>query len=93
MNRVLSILLGSAILLLTSCGGGWNEDRKTKIKNDCISEGNYDCDCFVKTTIEVFPNPEDYNNQSEEDKAKYEEKLKACEVEVDDSADEDLESF
>ncbi|MEX2485009.1 MAG: hypothetical protein WED10_10630 [Brumimicrobium sp.] len=93
MNRVFGILLGGAVLFLTSCGGGWNDERQTQIKNDCVSEGNYDCDCYLKTTMEVFPNPEDYNNQSDEDKTKYEEKLQACEVEVDDSDDENLESF
>lgn len=93
MNRVFGILVGSVLILLTSCSGGWNDERQTQIKNDCLTKGNYDCDCYLKTTMEVFEDPNDYNKQSDEDKETYAEKLKECEVEVDDSADDNLESF
>lgn len=93
MNRIFSILVSSGLFLLTSCGGGWNDARQTRIKNDCLTKGNYDCECYLETTMEIFENPQDYNKQSDEDKATYAEKLKECEIEVDDSADENLESF
>lgn len=92
MKRLVSLFMLGAVLVMSSCGGGWNEEKKTKIKNDCVAEGGYDCDCYVKKTVETFKTPEDYNNKSDDAKAKYEKALKECEKEVEES-DENLESF
>ena len=92
MKRLVSLMMLGSVLLMSSCGGGWTEEKKQKIENDCVADGGYDCDCYVNKTVETFKNPEDYNNQSAEMKEKYEESLKSCEKEVEES-DENLESF
>ena len=91
MKRLVSLLMIGTVLLLSSCGGGWDEERKNKIKNDCIAEGGYDCDCFVEKTLETFKTPEEYNNQSDDAKAKYEEALEGCATEEEENT-ENLES-
>lgn len=92
MKRLVSLLMLSSVLLMSSCGGGWNDEKKQKIKNDCIADGGYDCDCYVKKTVETFKTPEDYNNRTAEAKESYEEALKDCEKEVEEN-NENIESF
>ena len=93
MNKLFTILLGTSVLFLASCGGGWSEDQKTLIKNECITMGGYDCDCYVEKAVEAFETPEEYNKKASEANEKFETALIKCEVEIDESADEELESF
>ena len=60
-------------LVLTSCWG-WTDERKQKVKNKCQEE-MYDCDCYLKVTLDMFESPDDYNNPSDEKLAEYEERL------------------
>ena len=51
---------------LTSCSdpNEWNDERKQIVKDKCDSE-LYDCDCFLNSTMEYFPNAQDYNTTLE----------------------------
>lgn len=51
---------------LTSCSdpNEWNDERKQIVKDKCDSE-LFDCDCFLNSTMEYFPNAQDYNNTLE----------------------------
>lgn len=69
--KFLPILIVSVVL--TSCWG-WTEGRKQKVKDKCQAE-MYDCDCYLKVTLDMFESPDDYNNASDEKLAEYEEKL------------------
>jgi hypothetical protein len=67
-NKVfLSMTLVLTSLLISSCGG-WTDERKEKIMGKCI-EDKFDCDCYLKVTMEKYPDPEDYNKKSEKDEA------------------------
>ena len=71
----------SLLLFISSCdNGSWNDERKQKILDLC-QEDFYDCECYLKTTIDVFPIPEDYNTK-DEDKSK--EELEAYWTKIDD---------
>ncbi len=89
MSKYLTFSLFSALLLLASCGG-WSEDQKTQIKNKCLGNGGYDCDCYVKTVVEKYPEPEDFNKLSQEEQGTV---VEGCAVEVEETPEEDLESF
>ncbi|HZH85810.1 MAG TPA: hypothetical protein VFD77_00740 [Brumimicrobium sp.] len=93
MNKLITLLLGTVVLFLASCGGGWSDDQKTIIKNECITMGGYDCDCYVDKAVESFENPESYNKKDSEAQKKFETAIIKCEVEVDESAEDNLESF
>ncbi|HLW30301.1 MAG TPA: hypothetical protein VKX29_05545 [Brumimicrobium sp.] len=93
MNKLFTLLLSSVVLFLTSCGGGWSEDQKTIIKNECITMGGYDCDCYVEKAVTIFQNPEEYNKKASEVQEKFETAIQECVVEVDENADDNLESF
>lgn len=93
--KILTIIFISSTL--TGCWG-WTDARKKTIKNKCQSE-KYDCDCFLKVTLDMFEAPEDYNNASDEELAKYEERLNSeCKIPEDEKAadegwkDEDIEA-
>ena len=73
----------SLLLFISSCdNGSWNDERKQKILDQCI-EDDYDCDCYLKTTIEAFPIPEDYNIKLENEE-KYQEEVDAYYDKIDD---------
>lgn len=57
-------------ILFASCDDpeAWTEERKQIVKDKCDSE-MYDCDCFLKTTMESFPNAQDYNKTLENESA------------------------
>lgn len=57
-------------VLAVSCDdpNAWSDDRKQIVKDKCDSE-MFDCDCYLKTTIETFPNAQDYNKTLENESA------------------------
>jgi hypothetical protein len=65
MKRIYTYLALLTITLV-SCGNPdeWNEERKQIVKDKCDSE-LFDCDCFLESTIEYFPNAQDYNKTLE----------------------------
>lgn len=77
------------LLAVTSCGGGWSEDQKTQIKNQCLGNGSFDCECFVESVVKAHPNPDDYNALTQEEKDAL---VVECEVE-EELTEENLESF
>ena len=79
------LLLGGLALIMTSCGG-WGEDEEEKLHAKC-KEHIYDCDCYVKTTVEFFESPDDYNDNSEGNE-KYAEALEDCMKEVEGDGEE-----
>lgn len=51
-------------LALSSCGGGWTEEKKTDMKNTCsgLMKINFDdadavaiCDCYINGLVQKFP--------------------------------------
>lgn len=61
------LLIGGITLALASCSGDpdeWTDERKQIVKDKCDSE-IFDCDCYLETTIEYFPNAQDYNKTLE----------------------------
>jgi hypothetical protein len=92
MNKLFSLLLGTSFLILTSCGGGWSEDQKNTVKNECITMGGYDCDCYVTKATETFKNPAEYNKKASELNEKFDTAIEECEVQVEEN-DDSLESF
>lgn len=92
MNKLFSLLLGTTFLILTSCGGGWSDDQKNTIKNECITMEGYDCDCYVDKAVEIFKSPEEYNADASELKEKFETAIEECEIQEEEN-DDDLESF
>lgn len=65
MKRIYTYLALLTITLV-SCGNPneWNDERKQIVKDKCDSE-LFDCDCFLESTIEYFPNAQDYNKTLE----------------------------
>lgn len=92
MKKLFSLILGTALLTLTSCGGGWSDDQKNLVKNECITMGGYDCDCYVEKATETFENPAEFNKKSSELNEKFEASIKDCEVQVEEN-DDNMESF
>lgn len=92
MNKLFSLLLGTTFLILTSCGAGWSEDQKNTVKNECITMGGYDCDCYLNKATETFKNPAEYNKKASELNEKFETAIADCEVKVEEN-DDNLESF
>lgn len=90
MSRILTFALFSTLLILTSCGGGWSDEQKAQIKNKCIADEGFDCDCVVESVVKAHANPDDYNKLSDEDKDAL---VKDCVVEVEEEAEDELESF
>lgn len=74
-----TIYLSFALLTisLVSCGNPdeWNDERKQIVKDKCDSE-LFDCDCFLESTMESFPNAQDYN-KTLENESKNQEKVDA----------------
>jgi len=50
-------------VLLASCGG-WTDARKQTVLDKC-QDDLYDCDCYLKTTMEVFEDPDTYTSTLE----------------------------
>lgn len=90
MNRIFYLILSTLVLTTVTSCGGWSEDQKTQLKNNCIGSGTYDCDCYVKTITEKYENSDDYNKL---DQSAKDELLKDCVVEVEAPAEEEIESF
>ncbi|PKR81002.1 hypothetical protein CW751_07495 [Brumimicrobium salinarum] len=93
MNKLFTLLLSSTVLFLASCGGGWSDDQKNMVKNECITEGGYDCDCYVDKAVETFKNPEAYNAMEDAKKEAFNTAIEDCEVEEEAVDEENLESF
>lgn len=72
-------------ILFTSCDDpeAWTDERKQILTDKCDTD-LYDCDCYVKTTVETFPKAQDYNKTLENESANedkidaYYEKLSEC---------------
>jgi hypothetical protein len=86
MKICLPILL---CLLLTSCAGGWTEEDKKQLRNDCVEQAKTQisaentakyCDCFVEQMVKTYPV---FNDVMEHYKSDSVEKLKAhCRHEI-----------
>lgn len=92
MSKGILFLFISSVLILSACGGGWSDEQKEQLKNRCIGDGSYDCDCYVESITKAHEDPETYNALSKSDKDKL---VESCAVEEDAASDseEDLESF
>lgn len=93
MKKLFTLLLSSSLLLLASCGGGWSDEQKQLIKNECITEGGYDCDCYVEKAVETFKDPKEYNDGSSQLHEKFEQLTEECKVKEDSTEEEEMESF
>lgn len=89
MSKYLTYSLLSVLLILTSCAGGWSDDQKKQINNTCLGSGLYDCDCYVEEVVKAYPNPDDFNNLTQEEKDAV---VENCAVEIE-AEEEELESF
>lgn len=60
-------------LFFTSCSDpdAWDDEKKQIVKDKCDAEV-FDCDCFLKTTMEEFPKAQDYNKTLENESANQE---------------------
>ena len=77
------------IITLSSCAGGWSDEDKKQLRNDCvqqaktqISEANTAkyCDCFVEQMVKTYPV---FNDVMEHYQSDTVEKLKAhCRHEI-----------
>ncbi len=70
-------------LFLASCAGGWHDEDKAKLRNDCMSQSahqigeakaNAYCDCFVEQVVKTYPVFNDFMDHMSLDTV---EKLKA----------------
>lgn len=76
-------------ILLTSCAGGWTEDDKKKLRDDCVEQARSQiseeqtkkyCDCFVEQMVKTYPVFNDMMDHYQSDTV---EKLKAhCRHEI-----------
>lgn len=76
-------------LLLCSCAGGWTEDDKKKMRDDCLQQSkgqigedkaNKYCDCFVEQMVKTYPV---FNDMMEHYQSDTVERLKAhCRGEI-----------
>ena len=55
---------------LMSCGG-WTDARKQTVRDKCDGD-IFDCDCFLKTTMDVFEDPNAYTSTLENESANQE---------------------
>lgn len=90
MKRSLFFALLALTTFLASCGGGWTDEKKELIKNKCIANARYDCDCYLEKVVASFENPDDFNALSQEEKA---ELVVDCEQEEEIINEDELESF
>lgn len=80
MKKLFSLMVGGLIFLASSCGGGWTDEQLNVVKNDCVMEGKYDCDCYVKKAKEMFKNPEEYNKPDSQTYQEFEKAIANCVV-------------
>ncbi len=84
------MLLACLVLFsLSSCSGGWTEEDKKSLRNDCLEQSRAQipeaqaakyCDCFVESMVKTYPV---FNDVMEHYKSDTVEKLKAhCRQEV-----------
>lgn len=91
MKTTLFLLLASALTIFSSCQGGWSEDQKTALKNNCIGSGNYDCDCYLEKITTSHEGEETFNALSQAEK---EELVQSCYQETFPGEEEgEIESF
>lgn len=90
MKRSLFFTLLALTTFIASCGGGWTDEKKELIKNKCIANAKYDCDCYVEKVVAKYENPDDFNALSQEDK---EELVADCAQKEEVINEEELESF
>lgn len=81
MKKLFNLLMVSLFLFLTSCGGGWTDEQLNVVKNDCVMQGKYDCDCYVKNAKKIFKNPTEYNKTDSKLHEKFEKAIAKCKVE------------
>lgn len=93
MKKLFTLLLGGSILFLSSCGGGWSDEQKELIKNECITNGGYDCDCYVEKAVNTFKTPEEYNDDASDLHKEFEGLIEACKVEDEAEEEGEMESF
>lgn len=93
MNKLFSLLLGGSMLILASCGGGWSTDQKNSLKNECLTLGGYDCDCYVEKATSAFESPDKYNQKTDESASEFNASIEDCRVKVEEETEEEMESF
>lgn len=93
MKKLFNLLFMGLVLGLSSCGGGWTNEQITTLKNDCVMEGEYDCDCYVNKAKEMFKNPDQYNDDDSELYEKFEKAVEDCKLKDTQADDEAIESF
>ncbi|NVK65150.1 MAG: hypothetical protein HWE22_11215 [Flavobacteriales bacterium] len=85
MKFKLFSIFALAIFATSSCSDpdAWDDEKKQVLIDKCDTE-IYDCDCYVKTTVEAFPKAQDYNKTLENESANadaveaYYQKLDGC---------------
>ncbi len=92
MSKNILFAFTLATISLASCGGGWSEEQKNELRNRCIGNGSYDCDCYVESIVKAHEDPETYNALSKDKKDKLVESC-ALSEDAEASSDENLESF
>ena len=59
-----NLIFLSLILFLSACGGGWTEEDKKQMRDDCVRQSrtqiseeqtNKYCDCFVEQIVKTYP--------------------------------------
>lgn len=69
--KVIRTALLFPLILLTACSSDpneWTEERKQVILDKCDKE-TFDCDCYLKVTMEMFPNAQEYNTTMEDEES------------------------
>jgi hypothetical protein len=62
-NSILSVVAGAAMVSLSSCGGGWNDENIKSTKETCTSlmeiaypeDAKGICDCYVDKLVQKYP--------------------------------------
>lgn len=76
MKKSLFLALPVLCLFLHSCGGGWTEEDKKKLRDDCVSQAKTQiseantkkyCDCFVEQMVAKYPVFNDMMNKYQAD--------------------------
>ncbi|MBS1643848.1 MAG: hypothetical protein JST36_02325 [Bacteroidetes bacterium] len=64
MKKLAFVVLPTFCLLLCSCAGGWTEDDKNKLRDDCLAQARTQiseeqskkyCACFVEQMVAKYP--------------------------------------
>lgn len=87
INSFVALAATSAIILLSSCGGGdseWPQDQQDAFVDNCILGAEQDpavnaeeyCNCFLDKMMKKYPKPEDVENMDMGDMMEMAEKCK-----------------